>query len=316
MKVVMVQHPHSYSQEVFPPLVMALGFFDGVHLGHQEVIRIAKEIADEKQFKSAVMTFDPHPSVVLGGKGNSINYITPLKDKIDLIAELGIDYLIIVRFTSLFASLEAPKFVRDYLINLHVRHVVAGFDFTYGKYGKGTMETLPLHSEGAFQITTVSKKEEYQKKISSTSIRKLLHDGKVEKASTLLGRNYTIKGTVVHGEKRGRLIGFPTANIRQNDDYLIPHTGVYAVRVLVNGEWTEGVCNVGYKPTFNDPDQTTLSIEVHLIDFDRSIYGEEVTVEWHKRIRDEQKFNGIDELKEQIFQDKEETTSFFQTKGK
>ncbi len=311
MKVVMIQHPHSYSPEVFPPLVMALGFFDGVHLGHQEVIRTAKKIADEKQYKSAVMTFDPHPSVVLGKKGQSIQYITPLKDKIDRIAELGIDYLIIVRFTSSFASLEASQFVNDYLIQLHVRHVVAGFDFTYGKFGKGTMDSLPLHSKGAFQVTTVSKKEEDEKKVSSTFIRHLLREGDVKKVAAFLGRNYTIKGTVVHGDKRGRLLGFPTANIRMDDDYFIPKTGVYAVRVLVNGKWNEGVCNIGYKPTFNDPEQTTLSIEVHLINFDRSIYGEEVIVEWFIRIRDEQKFANIEQLQEQIAQDKCETISFF-----
>ncbi|MBS4207578.1 bifunctional riboflavin kinase/FAD synthetase [Bacillus sp. FJAT-50079] len=311
MKVIMIHHPHTFQKDEFPPLALALGFFDGVHQGHQKVIQTAIEIAKEKGYASAVMTFDPHPSVVLGKGNTSIRYITPLQDKINLIEKLGVDYLFVIRFTSAFASLEPAQFVQKYIAGLHAKHVIAGFDYTYGKFGKGTMETLSEHAQGRFDVTTVSKLEKDEEKISSTSIRALLTDGKMIEAKHLLGRFYTTKGTVIHGEKRGRTIGFPTANIAQHQDYFIPKNGVYAIRILVADDWREGVCNIGYKPTFNDPTQARLSIEVHIFDFATSIYGEEVTLEWHARIRDERKFNGIDELKTQINKDKQTAIQYF-----
>lgn len=311
MNVIMIHHPYINNIEDLPELSMALGFFDGVHKGHRKVINTAKKIAEQNGWKSAVMTFDPHPSVVLGKKNTSIQYITPLKDKIDLMEELGVDYLFIVRFTSAFASLIPEQFVDDYLAELNVKHVVAGFDYSYGKFGKGTMETLPTHARGRFDVTVVDKLEDSQEKISSTAIRKLLSEGSMIEAKKLIGRFYTTKGTVIHGEKRGRTIGFPTANIQLHNDYIIPKTGVYAVQLLVAGSWHEGVCNVGFKPTFKDPSKSDLSIEVHILNFDQSIYGEEIELKWHIRIRDEQKFNGIDELKAQIAKDKITAIEYF-----
>lgn len=310
VKVLMVQHPHSFQQHDFPPLVMALGFFDGVHLGHRKVIETAKATAVKKSWKSAVMTFDPHPSVVLSQENRPVEYITPLREKIDLISEQGIDYLFIIRFTSSFANLDPAQFVQQYLIDVNVRHVVAGFDFTYGKYGKGTMDTLPNHGMGMLEVTTVAKMEESNEKISSTSIRQRLREGETASVASFLGRYYETKGTVIHGEKRGRQLGFPTANIRLNDDYIIPKPGVYAVRLLVNGRWEKGVCNIGYKPTFHAPGQSQLSIEVHLLNFKRSIYGEEVIVEWRRRIRDEKKFHSLDDLKAQIANDIAKASNF------
>ncbi|MEK3886930.1 bifunctional riboflavin kinase/FAD synthetase [Bacillus sp. FSL K6-3431] len=313
MKVMMIHHPHTCNKEDFPALSIALGFFDGVHRGHQKVIGIAKEIAKTNGWKSAVMTFDPHPSVVLAKENTPIQYITPLQNKIDLIADLGVDYLFIVRFTSAFSNLTPEEFVEDYLAKLNIQHAVAGFDYSYGKYGKGTMDTLLVHADGKFEVTTVGKLEEKQEKISSTAIRKLLSEGSMLEAKKLLGRFYATRGTVIHGEKRGRTIGFPTANIQLHNDYIIPKTGVYAVRILVAGSWKDGVCNIGYKPTFKDPNKSDLSIEVHILDFDQSIYGEEIELKWHIRIRDEQKFNGIEELKTQISKDKITTVNYFET---
>lgn len=308
----MVQHPHTFQQHDFPPLVMALGFFDGVHLGHRKVIETAKAAAVNSGWKSAVMTFDPHPSVVLSQENRPVEYITPLKEKTDLISKLGIDYLFIVRFTSSFANLDPAQFVQQYVIDLNVRHVVAGFDFTYGKYGKGTMDTLPHHGMGILQVTTVTKMEEGNEKISSTAIREMLREGDTESVITFLGRYYETKGTVIHGEKRGRQLGFPTANIQLDEDYIIPKPGVYAVRLFVNGRWEKGVCNIGYKPTFHDPDQSHLSIEVHLLQFKRSIYGEEVTIEWRHRIRNEKKFHSLEDLKAQIASDIVRASDFLQ----
>jgi riboflavin kinase/FMN adenylyltransferase len=294
-----------------PPISIALGYFDGVHKGHQKVVGKAIHQAKELHVKSAVMTFDPHPSVVLGHKHQHIKHITPLEVKADQFEKMGLDYLFIVRFTSGFASLEPQEFVDQYLIGLNAVHVVAGFDYTYGKLGRGTMETLPFHSRGQFEQTTVHKLVDSTEKVSSSRIRQFIQSGDVAKANELLGRAYSMKGTVVHGEKRGRKIGFPTANIEQSYEYLMPAVGVYAVRIFVQHRWLDGVCNLGYKPTFKDPNEKAINIEVHIFDFNLSIYGEEVVITWHEWIRNEQKFSGIDELVQQIQKDKETAIEYF-----
>jgi riboflavin kinase / FMN adenylyltransferase len=173
------------------------------------------------------------------------------------------------------------------------------------------METLPFHSRERFTFTTVPKFTEEENKVSSTNIRECLKEGNIIKVTKLLGRPYRMKGTVIHGDKRGRKIGFPTANIETAHSYLTPENGVYAVRMKIHDKWYNGVCNVGFKPTFKNPDEYSLSIEVHLFDFHSSIYGEEVYIEWFERIRDEQKFSGIEELITQIQNDKETAIRYF-----
>lgn len=313
MKLIHLTHPHQFKEE--EPSVMALGYFDGIHLGHQEVILTAKRIAEERGFKSAVMTFYPHPSVVLRRTEAHVESITPLKMKEDIIANLGIDILYIVKFDEVFAKLLPQQFVDDYIIRLQVKHVVAGFDFTYGRLGKGTMETLPFHARGEFTQTVIEKVEFQEEKISSTLLRGLIREGKMEEIPSILGRYYRVEGTVVHGDKRGRQIGFPTANITLNDDYILPPVGVYAVRLKVKEQWYPAVCNIGYKPTF-EQDEKVLSIEVHVFEFQEEIYDECVEVEWHIRIRAEQKFNGISELVAQIQRDKEKAQQYFQQLAK
>ncbi|KAA0547891.1 bifunctional riboflavin kinase/FAD synthetase [Bacillus sp. BGMRC 2118] len=299
MKTIFISHPHEIKLENSLPKVMALGFFDGVHIGHQKVIGTAKQIADEKGIKSAVMTFYPHPSIVLK-KENAVHFaITPLNDKISEIERLGIDELYVVEFKEQFAQLLPQEFVDDYIIELNVKHVVAGFDFTYGRMGKGTMETLPFHSRNQFTQSVVPKVEKDDEKVSSTSIRNLLEEGEVSTISSYLGRPYKIKGKVIHGEKRGSSIGFPTANIAPLDDYYIPKIGVYAVKMKIKEEWYNGVCNVGKKPTFHESSKA-ISIEVHVFDFNDKIYGESIELSFLQRIRDEQKFSGIDQLVERI----------------
>ncbi|WP_071395294.1 bifunctional riboflavin kinase/FAD synthetase [Bacillus tuaregi] len=314
MEVYYLDHPHYMKKEDIPPLAMALGFFDGVHLGHQKVIAAAKREADQKGYKSAVMSFNPHPSVVLGRSVQHVQYITPLEEKIRLIHDLGIDYFFIVRFTEEFANLLPQEYVDRFLIDLNVKHVVAGFDYTYGRMGKGTMETLPFHAREMFTFSVVDKLQYGQEKISSTAIRGCIHDGRMEQLPHFLGRFYTTKGKVIHGEKRGRTIGFPTANIDIHDDYLLPPTGVYAVKLTIekSGETFKGVCNVGYKPTFHKEQTDKPSIEVFIFDFDRYIYDEKVTIEWHRRLRSEQKFSGIDELIAQIEKDKAQAHDYFE----
>jgi riboflavin kinase / FMN adenylyltransferase len=312
VEVIMLDFPSQIKKNDNPPLAIALGYFDGVHLGHQKVILEAKRSALEKGLKSAVMTFDPHPSVVLKKTNGPIQYITPLKDKIRIIGEeLGIDYIFIVHFTEDFANLLPQEFVDQYIIGLNVKHVVAGFDYSYGRMGKGTMETLPFHSREEFTSQIVPKLVNGSCKISSTLIRKRLNDGNLEELPSLLGRNYKTLGIVVHGDKRGRTIGFPTANVDLEDDYIIPPLGVYAVRMKLNGEWLNGVCNVGYKPTFNEEKTLKPSVEVHLLDFDGDIYGKQVEIEWILYLRKERKFGNIDELVNQIKKDKQNVLHYF-----
>ncbi len=310
MEIVYLTHPHQLNRESENPTVMALGYFDGVHLGHQQVIKTAKCIAEEKKVSCSVMTFNPHPKEVLSSNRleEPLRYITPLEDKIKEIKKLQVDRLYIVRFDIKFSKLNPQQFVDQYLIGLHAVHVVAGFDYTYGSLGKGTMETLPFHSRGKLDQTVVEKVKNAQEKVSSTKIRSLLRDGKVQDVPELLGRYYEIYGTVVDGEKRGRTIGFPTANIQLKDRYILPKIGVYAVTMKIldeNNTSYKGVCNIGYKPTFHKEQSAEPSIEVHLFNFSGDIYGKEVAIQWHFYIRGEKRFASVSDLIEQINKDRE-----------
>lgn len=309
-KIIKITHPHSIQKEECKETVLALGFFDGVHKGHQQVIKTAKAIADEKGLLLSVMTFDPHPSAILGNRDESISYLTPLELKVKWMEKLGVDQLFIVQFTEEFANLLPQEFVDQYIIGLNAKHVVAGFDFSFGKYGKGTMESLPFHSRNEFTQTTVSKYDFENEKVSSTRIRQAIISGEMDEAAKLLGRPYQIKGTVVDGDKRGRTIGFPTANISVSVPYALPSVGVYAVKCIINGLIFEGMCNIGYKPTFYHEFQKQ-TIEVNIFDFNEDIYGREVEIYWYTRIRDEKKFNGINELIEQLQKDREVVKQYF-----
>lgn len=313
MKVIHLKYPHQLNKEDHEEAYsLAVGFFDGVHKGHQAVIQKAKEKAQQLGIKSALMTFDPHPSIVLGGRNEKVFYITPLAQKLDTLKKLGIDTVFVVNFTSDFAKLTPEQFIQYFITDLNIQHVTAGFDFSFGTFGKGSMQMMEQLSEGKFGVTTVEKQEDVEDKISSTRIRKSLQDGDMEQVRSLLGRAFEVPGIVIHGDKRGRTMGFPTANVQAMEGCYIPATGVYAVKILVQNEWYNGVCNVGYKPTFNNPDEKHLSIEVHILNFDKNIYGEEVVVGWYKRIRSERKFNGIDELIEQIELDKQQAIQYFE----
>ncbi|KGR75465.1 riboflavin biosynthesis protein RibF [Ureibacillus manganicus] len=313
MNVIHLKYPHQLNEsEATTSYSLAIGFFDGVHKGHQAVIQSAIKKAKELNVKSAVMTFDPHPSIVLGGRKEKVFYITPLQQKINVLKELDVDTVFVVQFTSDFAKLTPEEFINFFIRELNVVHVTAGFDFSFGAFGKGNMETMKELSNGDYGVTVVEKLTDDEEKISSTRIRQNLQKGDMEEVHNLLGRPYEVPGIVIHGDKRGRTIGFPTANIQSHEGSYIPATGVYAVRILVQDEWYDGVCNVGYKPTFKNPEDKQLSIEVHILEFEKNIYGEEVVVGWYKRIRSEQKFDGIESLKAQIEKDKQEAISYFQ----
>lgn len=310
LKTIYLENHRDHDNKPFPPVVLAIGYFDGVHLGHQQVIKKAVEIANEKGIDSAVMTFYPHPSVVLKRENPHTRHISPIEEKKELMEELGVDHLYLVHFTESLADLLPQEFVDHYFIDLQVKHVVAGFDFSYGRLGKGTMETLPFHSRGSFEQTTINPVNDESGKISSTRIRSALVDGRIEEAKSLLGRPYYVKGKVVPGDQRGRTIGVPTANIHMNEEYYIPRTGVYAVTVDLDGKSIPGMANLGYKPTFHANKKEPV-LEVHLFDVNKDLYNQTLKVQFHQFIRDEKKFSGVEELINQIKEDEEKIRMFF-----
>ncbi|WP_432359264.1 bifunctional riboflavin kinase/FAD synthetase [Sporosarcina sp. UB5] len=305
MEIYHLHYPSRATIDDKGPYSLAIGFFDGLHKGHQTVINEAKSKAEQLGIRSAVMTFDPHPSYLFGKGKEKVGYITNYPEKSRLLEEMGIDALFIVTFDRNLASLLPEQFVEIFIKQLGVKHVTAGFDFTFGSKGAGTMAQMAALSNGEYGTTVIEKVTDSNEKISSTRIRNLLSEGEVEKTAFLLGRPFRTIGTVIDGEKRGRLLGFPTANISIDEETILPANGVYAVLFSVDGKSYKGVCNVGVKPTFHDPGKMKPSVEVHVLDFNSDLYGKEVTVDWIARIRAEQKFNSVDELIEQIKKDKE-----------
>lgn len=313
MEVYHMIHPHSLKKEDLPPSVMAMGFFDGIHLGHQKVIQTAKDIAKEKGIACSVMTFYPPPAVVLGQKDHP-EYLTPTEHKKSLLSQMDIDQLFIVRFDDNIFSITPKEFVDDYIVDLNVQHAVAGFDFTYGHDREGTAEMLEKHAEGRFGVTIVDKVVENGEKISSTKIRELVRSGQTHQIPAYLGRYYAMNGKVVHGEKRGRTIGFPTANIEPAGEYLIPDSGVYAVQMKVDGKWLDGVASIGFKPQFHNNYGDVPAIEVYLFDFNGDLYGNDVTVNWYQRLRGQEKFESVDGLVEQMNRDVEQAKTYLQAR--
>jgi riboflavin kinase / FMN adenylyltransferase len=298
-----IELKHPLPAGVFPETCAALGFFDGVHRGHEEVIKRAIAAAYDKGMTPAVMTFFPHPKEVL--RKEEAEYLTTLEDKKERLEALGVEILYLVQFDSSFASLSPQQFVDRFIIDLNIKHVVAGFDYTYGHKGKGTMDSFPFHARGLVETTTVEAFRDCDEKISSTAVRTALKNGDINKVSHYLGRHYTVKGKVVHGEKRGRTIGFPTANIEPSLKVLLPSAGVYAVMVEKGNSTYCGVANIGVKPTFHQ-DGTEKTLEVYFLDFSEDIYGETLKVEFIERLRGEEKFASVDELISQIQKDVEE----------
>jgi len=284
--------------------VLTIGNFDGVHLGHQALIHEVIDKADSIAGTSIAMTFEPHPIRVLNG-GNHPPLITILDQKIELIERMDLDVLIIIPFTREFAALSPREFVEDILIRkLGMIAVVVGKDYTFGRNREGTVGMLKTFAElFDFELILadwIGENRAPEGRISSTRIRELVVEGKVHEAQPLLGRHYQVRGTVAAGRDRGgKLLGFPTANINLQDE-LCPKTGVYAVTVECDTDFYDGVANIGYSPTFDDH---IFTVEVHILDFNRNIYGHNIRVNFIKRIRDELKFSSVSELSEQIKRD-------------
>lgn len=303
MEIRKVEYPFTYS-ELVPTVgqVIAIGDFDGVHLGHQEVIGRAIKQAEALGVPSAIMTFDPHPREVLG-KPQFSRYLTPMAEKMRIFDSLGIDDVYIVHFTEQLAQVSPEAYFEHMLLPMNLKAVVVGFDFTFGYKGQGTAETLMRLAGDRMRVEIVPPYHMYGEKVSSTLIREQLHLGQLDRLQTMLGRRYRMEGTVVRGEGRGRTIGFPTANLELTARYVIPRQGVYAVRVLSGSDQWNGVMNIGTKPTFHADEGQPVSLEVHLFDCDEDLYGRTLTVEFAAYLRPEMKFSSVDLLIEQIRND-------------
>lgn len=285
------------------PQVAALGQFDGLHRGHASVITSAVALARKQGVPAAVLTFHPHPKDVMG-KGDYEGYLTPPKEKQELLADMGVDILYIVEFNEQLSRVSPQNFVSVMLLPLHIVTAVVGFDFRFGYRGEGDVEMLRELGQGVMNVEVAPPFLLEGEKVSSSGIRKSLQNGELELANSWFGRCFHLRGIVGHGEKRGRTIGFPTANLQLLDHYVIPTKGVYAVRVFYKDQILNGVMNVGVKPTFHEGELTP-SFEVHVFDFDGDLYDQELKVELVSYIRAERKFDSIGALITQIGEDVE-----------
>lgn len=278
--------------------VAALGFFDGMHLGHLALLEEVKLCGQKENLKTAVLTFDVQPKTFLTKQKEE--YLMSVDDKIAFTKMLGIDYFIVLEFNEHLQNCSAHDFIESYLRPLNFRHLVCGFDYTFGKKGLGTSQTLAKYGH-LFSLSVVSKKEYNHHKIASTHIKQLLKKGDIVQANNLLGRPYRVTGRVVYGKQLGKRIGFPTANIDYGS-YLIPKRGVYAVNIVIDGHAHLAMANVGLNPTVETLDK--LVLEVNVFDYTKDIYGEIVQVEFLKYIREEVKFASLDQLIDQLDTDR------------
>lgn len=289
---------------------VCVGTFDGMHKGHAEIIDCIKSVAHQQNNASVVLTFDRHPRLVLGNN-QDLKILTSRDEKICLFATAGIDQLVVLPFTQEFSLMSADDFVRDILLQkIKMKHLVMGREHQFGRREAGSHnQVFELSKKYQFGCTEVQEKWVEGKDVSSTHIRNLLIQGKIEESESLLGYPYFITGTVIHGEKRGRNLGYPTANLLPDtEDKLLPMPGVYAVIAEVRKRYYHGMLSIGNRPTFNGK---KISIETHLLDFSENIYDETLRIYFVQRIRSEEKFSGAEELINKMKQDEKEVRFLF-----
>lgn len=293
--------------EEFKPLkhaVSTIGTFDGVHAGHQRIIARLTEVAASEKGESVVLTFFPHPRMVLQPDDNNLKLLTTMSERIELLKKQGVDHLIIQPFDKEFSRQTAVEFVRDILVNnIGTKTLVIGYDHHFGRNREGSFKDLeemsPIYG---FRLEEIPKQVINEVAVSSTKIRNSLVTGDVKTANNLLGHDFTLSGKVVDGDKIGRTLGFPTANLAIAEQYkLIPGTGIYAVLVKVDGKLYKGMMYIGYRPVVHGK---RLSTEVNIFDFNENIYNHDVTVYFKGRVRDDIHFSNLDDLKKKMQEDK------------
>ncbi|WP_026951622.1 bifunctional riboflavin kinase/FAD synthetase [Algoriphagus mannitolivorans] len=292
--------------EDFHPIsnaVVTSGTFDGVHLGHQKIIGRIREIARSKEGETVLITFWPHPRLVLYPNEHNLRLLSTFEEKANLLRQFGIDHLVTIPFTQEFSQLSSEEFIQKVLIDkIQTKVLVIGYDHRFGKNREGSFEYLQNHSKTlGFELEEISRQDVDEIGVSSTKIRKALESGDIKTATAYLGRPYELNGLVVKGQQIGRSIGFPTANIHIPNSYkLIPRDGVYAVEAKIDGLLYKAMLNIGNRPTV---DGTSKTVEAHLFDFQGDLYNKQITVYFIEFIREEKKFNSLDELKNQLAKD-------------
>ena len=292
--------------------IVTIGTFDGVHIGHKKILEKIIHSAKVLDCESVVLTFFPHPRMILQ-ENSFVKLLNTMEEKIVLLQKIGIDNLIIHPFDKEFSQLTAEEFVKNILVDqLQIQKIIIGYDHRFGRNRTADIQDLiRFGKEYGFEVEQISAQEIDDNAVSSTKIRTALADGTIALANEYLGYNYFFTGTVIKGKQLGRTIGFPTANIHIEEDYkLIPKNGVYLVKSLLNGKLIYGMMNIGKRPTVDGENQT---IEVHFIDFDQNLYDQEITMEVLDFIRDEQKFASLEALKNQIQKDKEQLLYYIST---
>ncbi len=291
------------------PVVLTQGTFDGVHFGHRKILRHVVSEAREIDGVSVLLTFYPHPRLVLYPDDNELKLLTAIEEKVELVSAIGIDYLIIIPFTQELSRLRASDFVRDILVEqLHISKLIIGYDHRFGRNREGGLKEMIQFSETYnFKLEEIPPQDIEDSIVSSTKIRKALLDGDVHLAKEYLGDLYTISGKVEEGLQRGTTIGYPTANVRVGSSFkLIPMNGVYAVWVYIDKIRYAGMLNIGYNPTFEDK---KWSMEVHILNFNKNIYHHKILISFHSRIREEMKFEDVTSLVNQLTKDEKKIRS-------
>lgn len=285
--------------------VLTVGTYDGVHCGHQGILKQMRDVASRTQARVVVVTFEPHPQIVLQREGREpVRLLTTIEERCELLSTLGVDVVVIIPFSRGFAATSAEVFVRDVADRIGVQQFFVGHDHMFGKDRGGNEELLQrLGNELGFDVHTVEPLSCNGVVVSSSKVRAALRAGRVEEAQTMLGRPYSLTGSVVKGDGRGKMLGIPTANIAVNNPHkLVPANGVYLVSSEIQGRVEKGLANIGVRPTFTN--QTEPTIEVHFLDLDADLYDSSITIGFHAFIREEKKFDGKDALLAQIEIDK------------
>lgn len=291
--------------------ILTLGTFDGVHIGHKKILERITQNTENGKYESLVLTFFPHPRMVLQEK-SEIKLLNTIAEKTKLLEATGIENLVIHPFNESFSRLTAEEFVHSILVEqFHIQKIIIGHDHRFGRNRTANIDDLiAFGAEYGFEVEQISAQEIQDVSVSSTKIRKALNEGNMDLANEYLGYDYFLSGEVVKGKQLGRTIGFPTANIQIEEDYkLIPRNGAYVVKAIVDQKEVFGMMNIGFNPTVNGQKQT---IEVHLFDFDADIYGQKIEITLLQYLREEQKFGSLDLLIAQLNQDKKEALAFIE----
>jgi riboflavin kinase/FMN adenylyltransferase len=291
--------------------VATIGTFDGVHFGHRKIISRLVETARATGGETVILTFFPHPRLILDPENQDLKMINTINEKAAILEELGVDHLIITPFTRDFSNLSPDEYINDVLVQtIGIKHIIVGYDHRFGKDRKGGMQDLIAAGKSmGFDVEEIAEQDIHDVAVSSTQIRKALLCGDVALAATFLGYHFSIRGRVIKGDKIGRTIGFPTANLFVEETYkLIPSDGIYAVTVTLDEASFKGMAYIGQRPTING---MTRNIEVNIFDFNQEIYGQDITMTFMEFLRHDVKFTGLEALKLQLQQDKEDTLSFF-----